>query len=86
MNLREVLRFAAKNIGVFLIGAFIGMIISALYVAYVWLPASGPEFGLGIVALIVPMFIIMGLIGMVLGGFFGLLFFYLLKVFKKNRR
>lgn len=86
MDLSGVLKFFIKNLGIFLIGAVFGLITSVvLYVAYIWVPTSGPGVGLGIIALIVPMFILMGIIGIVLGGIAGLTIFYLIKYLKKKK-
>ena len=83
MDLNKALNFLLKNIGVFAMGAVVGALLSALYVLLIWIPTEGVQAGLGIIALIVPVLLILGITGAIFGGTGALIIYCLFKRFRK---
>ncbi len=84
MNFQQVLKFLAKNFLAFFIGSFLGIIVSYLYLFYVWLPVNSHEIGLAIIALILPILILFGVLGLGIGGILGIIVYQIIKYIKHN--
>lgn len=79
MDFKEIIKFVLKNIGIFIIGGIFGIALTFFYIVYIWTPEKSPEIGIGIIAIIIPMIIILGSFGAIFGGIFGLILFYIIK-------
>lgn len=81
--MNKLLKTVLKNIGASLVGALIGLILSLLFTAYIWIPIKGPEIGLAIIGLAPVIFIMFGIIGTIIGAILGLIIYQTIKRYKK---
>lgn len=81
----KVLKFLAKNLLVFILGAIIGIIGFFFYFLRIWLPMQAAQVGLGAIGLL-PVAIIFSLIlGTIIGGAAALIVYYLIKKIKNKK-
>ena len=73
-----------KKILAFAIGSLVGIISALIYIKLLWLPSRSSEIGLGIVGLFPVALVMFVFLGIVMGGFLGIIIYqvFLKKYFK----
>ncbi|MFH1455973.1 MAG: hypothetical protein ABIF40_03420 [archaeon] len=84
MNFKKILITFGKNFLAFILGGIIGIILTFIYTFAIWLPINGPEIGLAIIALILPVLILFGGLGFVIGGILGIIIYQIIKYLRKR--
>ena len=86
MKIAKIFKTIWKNICIFLVGAVIGLIINitVVFPSAIQKVAMEKDVGLGIIALAPVLFIIYGIISIVIGGFFAILIYNIIKRKRKN--
>ena len=83
---KKLFAFLFKNTFVFIISGVIGVVLSELYIFYVWLPVHGADIGLAIIGLFPVMMILFALIGVIIGGPIGVIIYNIFKRIKKKKK
>jgi hypothetical protein len=83
---KKLLKGLGRNVLVFVIGAVIGFIISFLYTTRVWLPTQGPDIGIAILGVFPVVLILLGLVGIIIGGVLGVVFYNIYIIIKRKRK
>ena len=84
MKIKQIFSFLWKNILVFIVGGVIGIAVSMFYLFQFWFPANGGKVGLGIIAIIPIMLILFAIMGLVIGGIFGIIIYQIIRFIKKK--
>jgi len=80
----DILKKAGKNFLAFVLGGLVGIILSIIYTIKLWVPSHAPSVGLGIIALLPAMLILFGILGLVIGGFCGIIIYQVIKRVRRN--
>jgi uncharacterized PurR-regulated membrane protein YhhQ (DUF165 family) len=92
MKIKEILKNGGKNLLAIVVGGIVGMLIFIFYGWNFWLPnqienlAPGLETLIGAIALIGLTIILFSILGMIVGGVLGLVFYQILKRSSKKKR
>ncbi|MCK4997384.1 hypothetical protein KAS08_03695 [Candidatus Pacearchaeota archaeon] len=85
MKFKNILKIIGKNLLGGISGAIVGIIISIFYVIKIWVPMNVNEIGLIIIVLIPVMIILFSILGMLVGGVFGILIYQIIRLIRKRR-